>query len=333
MEKYTHSGRIIRILEMLASGKYITTDLLFEKFERQVSKRTLQRDLNEIADILPLDRIKLSYNENSWRLPNYYHNILKPIIQKNEILAFHYLKSFIKSFKNTSLNKSLNKLSNTLENLVPGNIILHTDIINGNMIYDQSLGTIDYSKQNDIINDIIEHMSLSNWIDIIYQSDNSDSQQTITVFAQRIYHYNGTLYLLANQKDSSPLKTFSIHYIKSLIKSPIQDNSRPIFSEEEFKHNRFAVYEGTPEKVEFIVSKDVKKYFINRDWHTSQKIILNDDGTLLIEMFVPIVPDFISWIFSWSDEIIVKSPKKLIGQIKYQCKKMTEQYNNLDEGM
>ena len=96
---------------------------------------------------------------------------------------------------------------------------------------------------------------------------------------------------------------------------------------------KVAVYEGTPEKVEFIVSKDVKKYFINRDWHTSQKIILNDDGTLLIEMFVPIVPDFISWIFSWSDEIIVKSPKKLIGQIKYQCKKMTEQYNNLDEGM
>jgi predicted DNA-binding transcriptional regulator YafY len=49
MAKYPYKKRIIRILELLSSGRKVSVKLLDREFEGSVSLRTLQRDLQEIS--------------------------------------------------------------------------------------------------------------------------------------------------------------------------------------------------------------------------------------------------------------------------------------------
>ncbi|ROL61786.1 WYL domain-containing protein, partial [Bacteroidetes/Chlorobi group bacterium ChocPot_Mid] len=50
----------------------------------------------------------------------------------------------------------------------------------------------------------------------------------------------------------------------------------------------------------------------NRSFHQTQKFSKDANGNLLIEMRVPLVDDFISWIMSWGEAITVVKPKELI---------------------
>jgi predicted DNA-binding transcriptional regulator YafY len=58
-------------------------------------------------------------------------------------------------------------------------------------------------------------------------------------------------------------------------------------------------------------------YFQNRQWHQSQRQTIDPEtGDMIMELYVPLGPDFISWILSWHDAIKVIKPVELIDKVK-----------------
>ena len=316
------------MLELLSSGYKISSEILMKEFDNQVSKRTLQRDIQQLSEILPLEMANINNRSQEWFLPNYYKRMLVPVIQKNELLSFHYLKSYLKGFKGTSIEKDLDKIGEKLETLVPGDVLLFTDTESKELIYDQNKGYFDYSNFDDIIIKLIDAITTKNWIKISYNPIDSDEEKTHTIFPHKIYSYNGSMYLLATVYHYKKPISFLIHFIKDIQDSDKRKRDKPDFSMDEFSISRFGVYSGEPEHVVLNVGKDIKRHFMGHLWHESQKFVENDDGSLVLEMDVPIVPDFVAWVLSWGNELKVIEPDILKEKVVASCKLTVGLYGN-----
>lgn len=325
MTDYPYKKRIIRILELLSSGRNVSVKLLDREFEGTVSLRTLQRDLQEISAILPVEIHTLKGREIEYSLPRLYKDLLKRSIQQNELLALHTLKGYLRSLKGTRLDKDLQNLEEKLETMVPGEILLD---LNDIQIYDQNRGYFDYLNYDDLITNLINFMTQKKWVSITYKPIDAERATQLKFFPQRLYTYNGSLYLLGvtfNYKDPISLL---VQFIESaeIIDESVEEI--PEFSIDSLRLNRFAVYNGEIEKIVFEVSPKIKRHFWRRHWHESQKITETEDGSLMIEMTVPVAPDFISWILSWGQNIRVIEPEHLRKTIVEEAAKVVGLYKS-----
>lgn len=325
MADYPYKKRIIRILELLSSGRNVSVKLLDREFEGTVSLRTLQRDLQEISAILPVEIHTLKGRGIEYSLPRLYKDLLKRSIQQNELLALHTLKGYLRSLKGTRLDKDLHNLEEKLETMVPGEILLD---LNDIQIYDQNRGYFDYLDYDDLITNLINFMTQKKWVSITYKPIDAERATLLKFFPQRLYTYNGSLYLLGvtfNYKDPISLL---VQFIESaeIIDETVGES--PEFSINSLRLNRFAVYNGEIEKIVFKVSPKIKRHFWRRHWHESQKITEAEDGSLIFEMTVPVAPDFISWILSWGQNIRVIEPEHLQKTIAEEAAKIVDLYKS-----
>lgn len=326
MPDISQKKRLIRILELLSSGKAVSAAVLRKEFGDSVTVRTLQRDLQDIADILPLDNRIVQGRQQEWVLPRYYRGMIHPVIHRNEMLAFHFLKSFIKTLKTSTIAKDLESLEKKLEQLVPGDVILPSSCIDEDLIYDQNKGYFDYTRYDDILNQVIKAIEEKIWVDIDYYPVDADECRTHTVFPHRIYTYRGSLYLLATVYRYKKPVSFLIHYITAIKESIKKTKPKPDFSPEDFTVSRFGVFSGEPETVILQINPDIRRHFIGRMWHESQTLTENKDGSLTLTLKVPIVPDFISWILSWGIGMKVLEPEGLVEKIREIGKELCELY-------
>jgi predicted DNA-binding transcriptional regulator YafY len=325
MTEHSQKARLIRILEMLSSGKRVSARRLKKEFP-SVSDRTLQRDIQEIAAILPLEYQHINGREMEWFLPQHYRGMILPVVQQNELLAFHFLKSFIKNLRTGRIAEDIQALEKKLESLAPGDVLLPMESLDEPLIFNQNPGIYDYSDFDAVLERIIEAIGKKLWLELSYFPVEAEQSKVYQVFPHRLYTYGGSLYLLATFRHHSEPASLLLHFMQKAEISPEQPAEKPIFSKKQFTLTRFGVFSGEPVDVTLRIHPEIKRYFVGRIWHESQQITKNEDDSLTMTMQVPLAPDFISWILSWGRHIQVLSPPELIEKIKTEAQAMAEMY-------
>jgi predicted DNA-binding transcriptional regulator YafY len=322
-EKYNQAHRILNIYRYFLSNRKLTTKEVFSKIKRKfdgVSERSVQRDLKILCDegyINLLSRGKYSY----WIINKAAaHRTGSLYLKDSELLSFHILKSYLNTFKGTSIAKDIIELSSKLETMAPGEVILEEQFYG-----DQNIGYYDYSTNHYQLSQCIKHITEKNWIEIQYEKQTVNETKKYIVFPQFLYTYAGTIYLLAYNKKRQRNTTFIVQNIKNIRIIYDENISEPPFDYNNFRHQRFAVFDGQIKDVKIKIDKDYTKYFENRFWHPTQKQRYDQDKNMIIKMQVPITPDLVSWICRWTDGITVLEPLELRHIV---VKKLTAALNN-----
>jgi len=100
MGEFSQIQRLLRILQILSSGRKVTTTELLHRFDGRVSLRTLQRDLLALSEAgIPLISEKTMANENAWTLMSRFRSFIPMPLETNEYLAAHILKANLKIFQ------------------------------------------------------------------------------------------------------------------------------------------------------------------------------------------------------------------------------------------
>ena len=95
MGEFSQIQRLLRILQILSSGRKVTTTELLRRFQGGVSLRTLQRDLLALSEAgIPLVSEKTMANENAWSLMSQFRSFIQLPLETNEYLAAHILKAY-----------------------------------------------------------------------------------------------------------------------------------------------------------------------------------------------------------------------------------------------
>ena len=325
--KSQQAKRIVFMLKLLLNGHKLSASEMHNLIERQfgeISLRSVQRDLRVL---LESEETIETYNEGKtiiYQIPRMTRPGAPVNIGGTDLLSFHILKAHLKSFKGTIIEENAKDLETKLEELAPSNAYA-----SDSLYWNKNIGQYDYSAYDKILRQIMYYIAENRWVKIAYKhlSNLEDSEEHICMF-KSIFTYFGYLYVAAFDTKYNKYIVFAIHRIEQIEQYDEVPRSRvPKFNYEKFIQHRFGVYSGKPKRVELKISAEYAHYFKGRFWHDSQVLKDNPDGSLTIIFKVPLVPDFISWIFSWGDIIEIVSPKNLQKEIINKAHDVLKIYN------
>lgn len=319
-------SRIIKILELFSMGHRLSCNDIREHFDREVSLRTIQRDIAAIQEAeIPLRRSRNLGKEICWFFPSNYRKMVLPNIQPGEMLALYILKAYLKTFRGTSIEQDIGSLLEKIENLSPGDVYLDFEE-QQDLIWDQDTGQYDYQDFGTLLKDIIDFILHKTWVTVTYKSLGEKAAKVYDVFIYHLFHYHGSIYLVAYTPEHDNFITLALHRLEKIVASANKWGAAPALEIAQFRQQRFGVFGGQPCSVSLQINQAFTPYFVNRSWHPSQRSEIQPDGSLRLEMDAPLSPELISWILSWHEAIRVLEPPLLIEKIKTRLNKTLEQY-------
>ena len=268
--------RLAQILNKFNSGERLNVEELVEEFG--VTKRTIQRDLNERLSYLPIKK-----ENNLYYLEEYYLGKLNFADMQN-FAALSGVKELFPSFSDDFIKNILD------------NTISQAYMVKGHNYEDLSDKTEDFL-----------HMEIAIVTHLLLEFDYKDKHRVVKPY--KMINSKGIWYLAAVEDDT--LKTFSLTKIKNLtpttvefeidenVKDTIKDDDNIWFS---------------PKKIEVVlkVEKEVAGYFSRRDILPNQTIVKNlADGGLLVSTKVAFDEEILKLVRYWIPHAKIVSPNYL----------------------
>ena len=293
MSKQGYIARYFNIVRKLSQQKYCSFEDLERFLERQFemlkiqddtlefnfSKRTLQRDIREIRNILGVD---IMYSRSQ---RGYY------IIQDN-----YSDDLFLKTLEEINSFSAL-KLTNSLESIV----------------YLEKRKP----KRSEFLPDIVQAIQSKKKIEFLYQKFGEEKETIRKVSPIAIREHNNRWYLIAD--DKGVVKNFGLERMNKVkILSDKIDHDIQFSYDDKYKF-AFGIIVPTdekPEKIVLSVTKKQAEYLESLPLHESQQILETKNNEVLIGLELFLTDDFISEILSMSRSVTIIEPKKLKEKVK-----------------
>ena len=313
---YDSVGLAVNILTMLSNGLKLTVAEINNRLDEKVDVQKIQRILRTIMESgVHLTVDKIDRNKNQYSMPREYRNLITPEIQENELLSMYILKDYLRIFKGTNIEDSLKSILHKIESIAPGEVYdsyADTD----SYMWEQDFGKFNYSGFDDLIKNVTHIIVAREWVEITYDNPATKTNKTFNVLLQRLFIYNGVLYIAAYIPKHDSTIALALHRIENLQSVKKNNTYRPDFDMSVFRKNRFGVFMGEIKSVRLKIFKKYAHYFLNRKWHASQKISKDKEGNLLLKMDVPLSPELLNWLLGWQSAITVLDPPELIETVK-----------------
>mgnify|MGYP001791650703 FL=1 len=298
MSKRDYIIRYLLIVKKLRNSKVATFKEINEYIQREfelldspknISLRTFQRDLNEIRSIFNVDIKCNSSNQ-------YFINEEEDSGFNNRMMeAFDIINSL-----------------NTGQKLVPY-ILLEKRC---------SLGTEHlYGLLHAIRNRLIVRFSYKKY----YETESSFRE----VVPYALKEFKGRWYLLSKDYKDEYVKTFALDRISDLEISKKKFTYPSEMIPHEYFKNCYGVItsdDSDPEEIVLSFDPLQGKYIKSYPLHESQKILLDNEDELVIQLSLIVTHDFLMEILSFGEDIKVIKPANLISSIKSSYQNALNQY-------
>ena len=303
MSKQGYIARYFNIVRKLSQQKYCSFENLERFLEREFemlqinddtlefnfSKRTLQRDIKEIRNVLGID---IMYSRSQ---KGYY------IIQDD-----YSSDLFLKTLEEINSFSAL-KLTNSLESIV----------------YLEKRKP----KRAEFLPDIVQAIQRKKKIEFHYQKFGEEKETLRKVSPIAIREHNNRWYLIADDKGT--VKNFGLERMNKvkILSDKIDDNIEFNYDDKyKFAFGIIVPTDEKPEKIVLSVTKKQAEYLQSLPLHESQEVIETKNNEVLIALELFLTDDFISEILAMSRTVTIIEPKKLKDKVKSILKETLEKY-------
>ena len=304
MAKQDYIARYFNIITKLSRTPYCSYEDLYRTLENEFeiyalrdedaffsfSKRTFQRDIREIKNILGIDIVYSRANKGYF-------------IEQNDFASELFLKTVeqINSFNALKVTHSLEDIIH-LEKTPPSN--------------------------SDFLPLIIQAIQKKRKINFDYKKFGENEVTKRTGSPLALKEYKNRWYLIVLEKGSQ--KVFGLERMQSLMISTDKIDSNIQFDYDEKFQHCFGVISPNAEKPSKIILEfDAKQagYVKTLPLHSSQKILKEENGRTQIELTIYITTDFVAELLSLGSNVKVLKPQSLINQLKQKLQENMNQYN------
>lgn len=120
-------------------------------------------------------------------------------------------------------------------------------------------------------------------------------------------------------------RDFSVPAISN-VRQTGKDVFRRDFDPETHFRERFGATGGAPRTVRLRIEPDRIPWFHRKKYHPSQRLIPQDDGTMIVEYDVAGLEDIRSFAQSWGNGITVLEPEELVNIMRAHATELAERY-------
>src|SRR5574344_1342449 len=273
-----------------------------------VSRRTAERMRDSLTCIFPqIDEIETEDLQKHWGFIDY---SIKELINftAKEIANIEQLQ------RRTTNNELKTELGKTIEKLKALNVKNKSSVEENVEMIMQSEGYAirqmpQYKISNRIVLLIREAIQKSFCVKGIYHEKERLIEPLGMIYGEKIF-------LIAREKaKGNEIYTYFLHKFNDLDLTNIPFN-RGDFDLNEYSKQSFGVYHGEILKVKLRFSKKVAQDAINFNFHPTQKVKMQDDGSAIITFNASGDKEIMWHIFKWGSEVRLLAPKSLQNEYK-----------------
>lgn len=295
-----------------------------------VSRRTIERNLNELSTIFPLvvDDRSRPYGW-SWQKDAASFNL--PGFDRNEALAMVMIEQNLKHLIPTNVKKALEPhfkaAKDYLETVTKeAKLKSWVDKVR-NVPTNQPLLAPDIDHEVQVM--ITEGLFLGKQLNINYQGFTKNKDTLIQIHPIALVQRGNTLYLTAKTaavKDKDAVRNFALHRIKSAEMLDENVISDPKFNiDDEIDKGLFGFGQGKYLSLTLKFLESFGRYYLETKLHQKQKSKIVD-GYIFISAKVADTPQLRWWILSLSDNVEIIEPKSLRDEVAQSLKKASHIY-------
>lgn len=309
--------RMLHLHEKLSHGLYPNCQQI--AMELEVSYKTIQRDIDFMRDQmgLPIDYDKIHHGfYYTEKVTSFSQNQ----VTEGELLTLFVAQKTLTQYKNTIFE---NPLRNVLKKLSQE---LHREGFENHFSF-RPFGIP--TANLELFDELGQAVLHSVEVRFEYCKLNSTIHEERLVRPYHLSYIDNQWYLFAFDLMRNGMRTFALPRIRLLkvTKTPFK---RPAnFSPEKLLEKSFGVFSGKAQhQVTIIFDSFAAKLVQEKQWHPSQKIKNQPDGTVLFEMSVSSLHEVERWVLSWKEHALVLEPKSLRKSVAQIVKNLGKRYAN-----
>jgi predicted DNA-binding transcriptional regulator YafY len=324
-------SRVYRVLSILEGAPHgLTVSDLAERLQErgfEVGKRTIYRDLDALrAAGFPLEeRGKSDEQGTRWTLERNAKVNHYLVLSSRELMGLYLARSVLSPLKDTPFYQDLVSTFQKIEEKLGNKSQGFLEEL-GQELHFEPGPRWGLGINPDVVDTIRAACNERQLLRVQYSSTNSGKTSHRKIGPHFLYFAKGSLYLVAEDIDEKTVKIFSVPRIGEATMLD-QAYSGQISDPEEYFSASFGIYRGEkPEQVRVQFGPKVAAYVRERRWHSSQRVIAKEHGSIEIQMEVAQTPELVQWILGFGSQATVIEPEELATAIQNEAKETIDQY-------
>jgi predicted DNA-binding transcriptional regulator YafY len=301
-----------KILKTIEAGRWTSSAKLATDYG--VTERTIRRDIEALQEAgFPLydDRVD---GKRVWRLVEGYKQRLTQSFTLAELAALYFSRNMLSFLGGAPFAQDLESAFGKIREALPAKSLAFLSRIQ-DLFSARPDPWKDYSKKQDVISGLIDAILHQRQARIAYFSFNSRRTKAYTLDPYRLVYYRGGLYLYARAHEYDEVRTFAVERIQRM---EVLDEGFEVpadFSPAEYARSAFGIAGGKPETVELVFASAMAGYIRERNWHESQALVDEPDGSVRLVMEVAPGFELRAWVKSFLPHVRVVRPLSLREEI------------------
>lgn len=299
--RYSRISDLLELITLMQSKVLgVTLTDIVKKFH--VSRRTAERLRDAIIDILPqIEEIETLGKEKHWGFTSGYMNEIISFTPE-EIAILEGIKDGLTvDFKKKTMDSVITKL----KALSRKQITKVEDAIELIMKSEGVAVTQKPSHKIDI--QLIDTVRQAIKQNLRFKAKYDGRDKVLAPYG---IVYGSNVYLIAVEGEWKNPYVYSLHKFSD-IELTNETFDKGDFNIKEYANNSFGVYQNEVMKVELLFTPEVAKDVLNYNFHPTQKVKQNDDGSVTVKFKASGELEIIWHIFKWGDSVNIVAPAKL----------------------
>lgn len=323
-KRYSQAARLHDVIRLIESRHGITIDELAE--ECGVNRRTIHRDLNAIADAgYPLTAAR-SGDRKQYRFVTGFKDVPPVRFTLQELLTLYFLRSQLEILQGTPFYDDLATIFRKINSVLPPRYAAHLERLS-RITLPLLQGRRDYTRAAALLEDLRTALLFQQRITLRYKIPSRDSAESYSVDPYSFIFAKGGLYLLGFAHNRQAVRTFAVERILEVAIDRQRFELPEDFEPETLFRNAFGIVEEEPLPVRVRFSAAVAHAIEERQWHPTQTLIRNADGSLEIAFSAGGELEIVSWVLSYGAHAELLEPPPLRAALEKSVAAMAAIYH------
>jgi proteasome accessory factor B len=301
----------------------ITVNELAHEFG--VSRRQVYRDLACIAEQgHPLTQTDEG-TESSWQLPLNYKGLPPIAITPYELMSLQLARADLSYLDGTPFVEDLNQTLAKLRAALPDKVLNHVDRL-VHVFAPLAKPIRKYGGQAGLLRDLRKALLLQLTVELEYLKPGEREPVRYRIDPHALVIYQHALYVTAYSHGAKEHRLFLVDRMKRILLTEKRFELPEGHAPAKRFNELFGLMDEAPQNIKLHVTAGVAHFFRESQWHASQQIVPQRDGSLLVTLKAGGLEEIARWVLSWGKEVKVLDPLELVKLVKEQLAKSLQHY-------
>jgi predicted DNA-binding transcriptional regulator YafY len=307
-KKYSQAARLHDIIRILEARYGATVGELAE--ECAVTARTVYRDLQAILDAgYPLVRETEPDGRVLYRFVTGFRKIPPITFSLPELMTLYLCRRPLAFLQGTPFQDDLDAIFGRIRSSLPPRSVAHLERV-AEAATPRFQGVRDYSAKRDILVNLRQALLYQYRCSIRYSPPRRETEE-YQFDPYTLLFFKDSLYLGGFAHNRGALRLFLVDRLEEVEVSRERFEVPDDFHPEALTGRSFGLIDDAPMPVRIRFSPEVAHLIRERIWHTSQELLEEDDGSVILAFEAGGEKEILAWIYSYLPHVQVLNPPSL----------------------